>query len=400
MIPPGLVQLILYMVGPLVLINFLRGRKSKDGSVARRNKLSKADYITYGSLLGLALVYIYMALCAKPANVFKTIGASPYESCHILRKKLATYVEANPSIIPAGGIPTNTEKSMTSFDTNAYYTDSKYGHLDFLVDRFCRYKEDVDIYLKFGEDAFMNSVSSDFGPKMISPRNTMPNEGKGASKFLAGLPDIGFMLYAISSMFFSYLPAFLLIGLLTTPFATTKFAPSRIYARPWGVIMMATLLFSEIYWMITVPTSTNARTSSGSTVWVFSPDHRSAVLFFADAATYTRYLFLATSIVAFFVMDYVTSSRQTDIQLLKHAISEAATLFVSTKNQTVLNTSIMTSDRLRDRYVARYKQEQKAIEAVFADEEFEQKYQTVAKQTNSKHWAKKATEKTMTELGL
>ncbi|KAJ1795446.1 hypothetical protein LPJ59_004338 [Coemansia sp. RSA 2399] len=400
MIPPGLIQFVLYLVGPFVLINFVRGHRSKDNSVARKNRLSKVDYITYGSLLGLALVYMYMALGARPANVFKTIDAIPGESCHALRKKFATYVEENPSIIPPGGIPTSTDKSMKSFDSKLYYTGSEYGHIDFLVDRFCRYAEDVDIYLKFGEDAFMNSVSSDFGPKMISPRNAMPNGGKGASRFLTDLPDIGFLLYAVASMFFSYLPAFLLVGILTTPFTSSKFAPSRVYARPWGVIMLGTLLFSDFYWMITVPTATTARASSGSTVWIFSPDHRSAVLFFADSATYTRHMFLATSLIAFLVIDYVTSSRQTDIQLLKHAISEAATVFVSAKNQTMLNSSIMMSDRLRDRYVARYKQEQKATEAVFADEEFEQKYQTLAKQTNSKHWAEKTAAKTMNDIGL
>ncbi|KAJ2524013.1 hypothetical protein GGI11_001116 [Coemansia sp. RSA 2049] len=400
MIPPGLVQFVLYMVGPVVLVNFLRGRQSKDSSVARKNRLSRADYITYGSLVGVALVHLYVGLNARPENIFRTIDAAPFQPCHVLREKLTSYAKQTPSIVPASGIPTVVEKSMKSFDSKAYYTGSKYGHLDFLVDRFCNYKEDTDVYLRFGEDVFMNSVASDFGADMISPRNTMPNGGKGANQFFAEFPDIGFLLYAVASMFFCYLPALMLIGVLTTPFTTSKFAPSRVYARPWGIIMLVTLFFSDLYWMITVPTSASTRVSNASTVWIVSPDDRSAVLFFADSATYTRHLFLALCLLAFLAMDYATSSRQTDIQLLKHAITDAASLFVASKNQTMLSVSIMMSERLRDRYVARFKQEQKAMEAVFSDAEFEEKYQKLAKQTNSKHWAERTASKAMDELGI
>ncbi|KAJ1848839.1 hypothetical protein LPJ70_000811 [Coemansia sp. RSA 2708] len=386
MLSSGLIEFLFYLLIPVVLVNFLQGQHTNDSSLARKKKFSRSDYIVYGSLVALAAAYFSVALFNPPPNVFKRIGASPRMHCHDLRERLAEYGRSNPEIIPSSGIPTLAMKNDRQFELLDYYMGSSYGSLDFLIDRFCTYDEDRDVYLKFGEDAFMHSISSSFGPRGMSPRVAMPNGGKSQGDFIAEFPDIGFLLHSVASQFFTYLPAFVLVGLVTTPFFVTEFAPSRVYVRPWGVITLAILFFADMYWLFTVPTQAKLRRSGLSTLWIVSPDSNDPVMFYADAAAYTRKLFLAVSLIAFLFMDYLTSSRQTDIQLLKKCIAEQTNALTYSKDHTVLETAVLLSDRLRDRMVAMWRRERTARDRVFADAEFTAKYEKTALETKSKQW--------------
>ncbi|KAJ2077763.1 hypothetical protein H4R24_004924 [Coemansia sp. RSA 988] len=398
MISSGLVEFLLYLLVPVVLINFLQGRQSKDSSLARRSKLSRSDYVVYGSILVLACGYFISASVSQPPNVFKRIGASPHSLCSDLREKLAEYSRSHPETHPLDGIPTSNMKKERDFELVEYYLGSEHGRLDFLVDRFCAYDEDRDAYLKFGEQAFLNSISSNFGQRGKSARITSSSGSQG--DFLSEFSDIGLLLYATASNFFVYLPAFIVVGLMTTPFAVTDFAPSRVYVRPWGVIMLCTLLFGDIYWLFTVPTSTKQRRSGLTTLWIVSPDSTDPVMFYADASAYTRKLFIAVSLVAFLFMDYMTSSRQTDIQLLKQCITEQNNALSFSKNHTLLETAVLLSDRLRERLYALWKRERIAREKVFADHEFKELYEKITLETKSKQWVDKHSPLALKTFGI
>ncbi|KAJ2833946.1 hypothetical protein GGI24_000635 [Coemansia furcata] len=388
MLSAGLIEFLLYLLVPVVFVNFYRGRNAKDGSAARSRALSLADYLAYLSLAGLAALYMLSATYQQPPNIFKRIGAAPQYPCQLLRQRLNEYATSNSYILPPGGIPDPMSKfrGMTSAE---YYEGSEYGRLDFLVDRFCEFDEDRSVYLKFGELAFLNSIASDFGPDKMSARIATPGGAKAGdgSNYMSEFRDIAYLLYAASAQFLTYLPAFVLVGLLTTPLVTTNFAPSRPSARPWGVITLSTLFFADLYWLCTTPTSTELRTSGAINVWILSPDRTNPMFFYADAAAYTRQVFLGLSLIIFIAMDYMTSSKQTDIQLLKICIEEQGKTLVAAKNHTILETSVLLSARLREKLVAVWKREQHAREGVLADQKFAATYDEVASSTKSKQWA-------------
>ncbi|KAJ1959946.1 hypothetical protein GGI12_004068, partial [Dipsacomyces acuminosporus] len=235
MLSAGLIEFLLYLIVPVVLINFMSGWHTKDTSAARNKLRSLGDYLTYTCLLCTVLWYVWTASHCQPPNYFKQIDASPQAPCFVLRHKLAEYAREHPDIVPEGGIPTQQQKSNSEFDRLTYYQNSKYGHLDFLTDRFCKYDEDRDTYLKFGEDVFLNSISSNFGPRGVSARDTMP-DGSGGNKrgsFISQYSKMGYSIYAAATQFFTYLPAFVVVGIVTTPFFITESAPSRANGRPW-----------------------------------------------------------------------------------------------------------------------------------------------------------------------
>ncbi|KAJ2743847.1 hypothetical protein GGI20_003424 [Coemansia sp. BCRC 34301] len=390
MLSAGLIEFILYLAVPVILVNFYRNRHAKDGSVARSRPLSVGDYIVYLSLAGLAALYILSASYQQPPNLFKRIGAMPQSPCHVLRQRLGDYASSNPHILPPGSIPDPASKLRGGTEgSTEYRLASEYGRLDFLVDRFCEFEEDRSVYLKFGEQAFFNSIASDFGPEGRSSRKAVPGSGKASdgNSFLSEFGDMVYLLYAASAQFLTYLPAFVLIGLLTTPLLATNFAPSRPFARPWGIITLCTLFFADLYWLCTAPTSTQLRTSGSMTIWILSPDRTDPMYFYADAAAYTRQVFLGLSLIAFLAMDYMTSSKQTDVQLLKMCIEEQGRTLVAAKNHTILETSILLSARLRERLAAAWKREQHVREGVMADKEFAARYDEVASSTKSKQWA-------------
>ncbi|KAJ2608733.1 hypothetical protein H4S08_004334 [Coemansia sp. RSA 1365] len=398
MISSGLVEFLLYLLIPVVLINFLQGRQSKDNSLAWKKRLSRGDYVVYGSLLLVALGYFISASVDKPPNVFKRIGASPHSLCNELREKLVEYSQSHPETHPLDGIPTSDMKKNREFELLEYYQGSEHGQLDFLVDRFCAYDEDRDAYLKFGEQAFLNSISGNFGQRGKSAR--IVSSSGTQSEFFSEFADIGLLLYATASTFFVYLPAFVLVGLVTTPFAVTEFAPSRVYVRPWGVIMLCTLLFGDIYWLFTVPASSKLRKSGLTTLWIVSPDSTDSAMFYADASAYTRKLFIAVGLVAFLFMDYMTSSRQTDIQLLKQCIVEQNNALSLSKNHTLLETAVLLSDRLRERLYSLWKREHAAREKVFADHEFRKLYEKTTMETKSKQWVDKNSPLALKSFGI
>ncbi|KAJ2456181.1 hypothetical protein EV183_000107 [Coemansia sp. RSA 2336] len=385
MLSSGLIEFLLYLLVPVVLVNFLQGRHSSDNSRARRKQLSRIDYLVYSSLVGVAIAYFGLATLSQPSNVIKRIGASPYSACYELRDRLSAYGKAHPKIIPAEGIPSIENKNDRSFDLLNYYMGSEYGKMDFLIDRFCTFPEDRDAYLKFGEDVFMNSIASSFGPRGMSPRVAMPNKA-AQGDYITEYPDIGFLLHSVASQFFTYLPAFILVGLVTTPFFVSEFAPSRVYVRPWGVITLAVLFFADMYWLFMVPTQAKLRPTGVSTLWIISPDGYSSIMFYADSASYTRKIFIAVCLIAFFFMDYLTSSRQTDIQLLKQCIEEQTAVLSYSKDHTVLETAVLLSDRLRERMVAMWRREKKARDRLFTDSDFKAKYEKTALETKSKQW--------------
>ncbi|KAJ2002437.1 hypothetical protein GGI04_003342 [Coemansia thaxteri] len=390
MLSRGLIEFLLYLLVPVIFVNFTRSRKAKDNSVARSRPLSLRDYIAYASLASLAALYMLSATYRQPHNVFKRIDAAPQSPCFVLRQTLSEYAATNQHILPSDGVPTPADKISGVLNLKSYYLESEYGRLDFLVDRFCKFDEDRSIYLKYGEQAFLNSISSDFGPHGTTARTAMPS-GNGGDKadggFMSEFPDTAYLLYAASSQFFTYLPAFVLVGLLTTPFLTTDFAPSRVHARSWGIIALSTLFFADLYWLFTTPTPTKLRAAWPPTIWILSPDSTDPMFFFADASAYTRQVFLGLCLITFTAMDYMTSSKQTDVQILKMCIEEQGKVIVSAKNHTVLETSVLLSTRLRDRLVAMWKREQRARESVFADGDFATKYQEVSQSTKSKQWA-------------
>ncbi|KAJ2038059.1 hypothetical protein H4S03_002580 [Coemansia sp. S3946] len=388
MLSAGLIEFLFYLLVPVIFVKFYRNRNAKDGSLAHSRALSRGDYLAYLSLAGLAALYMLSATYRQPPNIFKLIGAAPQYPCHLLRQRLSDYASSNSHILPPGGIP----DPMTKFrgTTSAeYYEGSEYGRLDFLVDRFCEFDEDRSVYLKFGEVAFLNSIASDFGPDKMSARVAMPGGAKAGqgSNFMTEFRDTAYLLYAASDQFLTYLPAFVLVGLLTTPLLATNFAPSRPSARPWGVITLSTLFFADLYWLCTTPTSTTLRTAGSLSVWILSPDRTDPMFFYADSAAYTRKVFLGLSLIVFLVMDYMTSSKQTDIQLLKICIEEQGKTLVAAKNHTILETSVLLSARLREKLVAVWKKEQHAREGALADQTFAAKYDEVASSTKSKQWA-------------
>ncbi|KAJ1733371.1 hypothetical protein LPJ61_001594 [Coemansia biformis] len=382
MLSSGLIEFLLYLLVPVVLVNFLRGRQSKDSSFARKRRLVRADYLFYASLALLAAGYFASVSFWQPPNVFKRINASPLSSCDALRERLAAYAESYPEIAPPGGIPSENSKLASSFARLEYYQASEYGRMDFLIDRFCAYDADRDAYLKFGEHAFLGSIFSDFGSRGTSPRT----KNKAQKGIAPGFADIGFMLYMAATQAFTYLPAFVLVGLLTTSLTATDFAPSRVYLRPWGVIMLGTLYCADIYCLCVVPTLTKQRLGGVSTLWIVSPDSTDPAAFYADATEYTRGLFLAASLAAFMCMDYLTSSRQTDIQLLKMCLDEQSDMLAASKNHTVLETAVLLSSRLRERLVAQWRREEEVRAELFADSSFAQKYDRAALESKSKQW--------------
>ncbi|KAJ2726997.1 hypothetical protein GGI07_000114 [Coemansia sp. Benny D115] len=394
MLSSGLVEFLLYLLVPLIIINFLRGRNSKDSSLARKNRFSQIDIITYTSLAVLAAFYMYSAMYSQPPNVFKRLGMHHQAPCHTMRKRLSHVATRRPHIVPAGGIPTDLEKANKDFDRLAYYQGSEYGRMDFLIDRFCLYDEDRSVYLKYGESVFLESISSDFGP-----RGTTSRISPSVTGMMAQWSDVGFVLHSMSSQIMTYMPAFVLVGLITTPFAVTEFAPSRMNVRPWCVITLSTLLAADLFWMFTVPTDTKMRVERTSTLWIISPDSTSAVVFFADSAAYTRRVFLAISMLAFVAMDFLTSSRQTDVQVLKHCIAKQEETLRNAKNHTMLETAVMMSTPLRDRSVALWRREQNVREQVFADESFKATYATVSAETKSTSWARKTIPKVLAAFG-
>ncbi|KAJ2894538.1 hypothetical protein GGI21_002004 [Coemansia aciculifera] len=326
----------------------------------------------------------------QPPNLFKRIGVMPHFPCHLLRQGLDEYARSNPHILPPGGIPDPRNKFHGGATSPVeYYSASEYGRLDFLVGRFCAFDEDRSVYLKFGEQAFLNSIASDFGPNGKSARMAKAGGAKAndGSNFMSEFGDMAYLLYAASAQFLTYLPAFVLVGLLTTPLLATNFAPSRPFARSWGVITLSTLFVADLYWLCTTPTSTQLRTAGSTSIWILSPDKTDPMFFYADATAYTRQVFLGLSLVVFIVMDYMTSSKQTDVQLLKMCIEEENKTLVAAKNHTILETSVLISARLREKLVAVWKREQQARENVLGDKEFAAKYDEVASSTKAKQWA-------------
>ncbi|KAI8320613.1 hypothetical protein GQ54DRAFT_210834 [Martensiomyces pterosporus] len=400
MFSSGLVEFLLYLVVPVVFINFMSGRHTKDSSSAKKKVLSLGDYIAYASLIGTAALYVWSATHGQPPNFFKQIDANPHAPCFIIRHKLADYVREHPEIVPASGIPTAQQKSDSDFDRLAYYRGSNYGQMDFLADRFCQYSEDRDVYLKFGEDVFLNSMSSDFGPRGVSARETMPNGGNKKAGFISEFSETGYSLYAAATQFFTYLPAFAVIGIITTPFFVTESAPSRSNGRPWAVITLCTLYFADLYSLFTTPGNAKHRVASGTTLWIISPDQTDAMLFYADSSLYTRKIFLGTCLAAFLIMDYLTSSRQTDVQLLKQCIEAQSSGLALAKNHTVLETSVLLSGKLRDRLVALWRREEQAREQLFAQQELVEKYKDVAAKTKSRQWTEHVLPGALQSFGL
>ncbi|KAJ2387768.1 hypothetical protein H4S02_003198 [Coemansia sp. RSA 2611] len=215
----------------------------------------------------------------------------------------------------------------------------------------------------------------------------MPGPKGSGSNFMTEFRDTAYLLYAASAQFLTYLPAFVLVGLLTTPLLATNFAPSRPSARPWGVITLSTLFFADLYWLCTTPTSTELRTAGAMSVWILSPDRTDPMFFYADAAAYSRQVFLGLNLIVFMAMDYMASTKQTDVQLLKTCIEEQGKTLVAAKNHTILETSVLLSARLREKLVAVWKKEQLAREGAFSDKTFAAKYDDVATSTKSKQWA-------------
>ncbi|KAJ2374851.1 hypothetical protein IW150_002870, partial [Coemansia sp. RSA 2607] len=156
MLSSGLISFLLYLVVPVVLVSFFRGRKTNDqGQRVHKKYFSLGDVITYATLALLAASYMYSATYNRPENVFRKISIHPQSPCAVLRHRLAQYAAKHPEIAPADGIPSQHDKTSSAFDRRAYYKASEYGHMDFLVDRFCAFDEDRDVYLKFGETVFM-----------------------------------------------------------------------------------------------------------------------------------------------------------------------------------------------------------------------------------------------------
>ncbi|KAJ2782252.1 hypothetical protein H4R18_002396 [Coemansia javaensis] len=386
MLSRGLIEFLLYLLVPVVLLNFFRSRGKKDSSTARRKRLTGGDYVFYGGLGLAAAGYFASATAGQPPNVFKRLGASPLASCDALREKLELYSERHPACLPAGGIAAAYEKASSDFAALEYYRGSECGRMDFLIDRFCAFPADRDVYLKFGEHAFLGSISSDFGPRGQTSRTQKPARGQQAETIAASLPDIGFVLYTVTAQAFTYLPAFVLFGLLTTPLATTGFAPSRVYLRPWGVTMLCSLLAVDMYWLLIVPTETDQRQTRLATLWLISPDSSDPALFYADASEHTRKILIAACLAALTFMDYLTSSRQTDLQLLMACLDEQADLLASAKNHTVLETAVLLTGRLRDRLVTQWKQEEVVRRELFAEPDFKQKYEQAATDSKSRQW--------------
>ncbi|KAJ1819704.1 hypothetical protein LPJ60_003618 [Coemansia sp. RSA 2675] len=386
MLSAGLIEFLLYLLVPVILVKFLRNRKEKDNSLKHSRALSLGDYVAYFSLAGLAALYMLSATYRQPPNIFKRIDAAPQYPCQLLLQRLGDYARNNPHILPSEGIPDSTGKPYGATGI-LDYEGSEYGRMAFLVDRFCAFDEDRSVYLKFGEEAFLNSIASDFGPDKRSARIAMPGPKGSGSNFMTEFRDTAYLLYAASAQFLTYLPAFVLVGLLTTPLLATNFAPSRPSARPWGVITLSTLFFADLYWLCTTPTSTELRTAGAMSVWILSPDRTDPMFFYADAAAYSRQVFLGLNLIVFMAMDYMASTKQTDVQLLKTCIEEQGKTLVAAKNHTILETSVLLSARLREKLVAVWKKEQLAREGAFSDKTFAAKYDDVATSTKSKQWA-------------
>lgn len=405
MLSPGLIKFLFYISGPAILVRIITSRRRSNANssdtASKKPTLSLGDYITYISLAVFATAYLATATYHQSENIFKRIDVDPRASCYRIRLALADFGHNNPQVLPPdSNIPTLKEKTANA-DVLEYYQGSEYGQMDFLVDRFCKYEEDKNAYLRFGQTIFLNSISSDFGPRGISPRiTTASNNEKNSGSLMSEFPDVGLLLYAVASHFFVYLPVFVLAGMLTTPFMVTGFAPSRMNVRPWFIIILCTLFSADLYWLFTVPTSTKLRTNSASTMWILSPDMSDPLVFFADASEYTRKLLLGTSLLLFIAIDYMLSSRQTDVQLLKQCISEQSDGLVVAKNHTVLETSVFMCQRLRDRLVAVWKREQLARESLFTNGEFVDKYDRVSETTKSKQWADQTAASALDGLSL
>ncbi|KAJ2660929.1 hypothetical protein IW148_003603 [Coemansia sp. RSA 1199] len=394
MLSSGLLEFLFYLLIPVVLVSFFQGRQSNDSSVARKKQFSRADYAVYALLLLLGASYVCVAVLNPPPNVFKTINAHPSSGCSDLRSQLRTYARTHPHVLPISGpIPVST-KNDAQFDLLNYYMGSEYGQLDFLVDRFCTFDEDRHVYLKFGERAFMQSISSSFGPRGMSP--IVSSHG---SDVMAGFADIGFVLFATSSLFFAYLPALATVGIVTMPFFVTDFAPSRARVRPWGVLALTIVFCADIYWLFVVPTISTARQRSLVSAWIISPDHTDPRVFFADSTMYTRRVFIAACVVSVAVIDYLTSSRQTDVQLLKSCVEEQSKALAVAKDHTVLETAVLLSHELRDRMVSMWKREQVARDKVFSDE-FKQVYEDTARETKSVQWVEQNAPVALERFGL
>ncbi|KAJ1826318.1 hypothetical protein LPJ56_002237, partial [Coemansia sp. RSA 2599] len=347
---------------------------------------SLGDFAAYTLLAVLAASYMQTAVFNRPPNVFKQLGLAPTSPCPALRQRLAHFAAKNPDIVPEQGIPHQKVKNSSGFDRKKYYQQSKYGQMDFLVDRFCAFPEDRDVYLKFGETAFLQSISSDFGPRGTSARIAMSSAG--GSGLMTEFPDTGYILNAGSALFFTYLPAFILVGLVTTQFFATDFAPSRVHARPWFIIVLCTMIIADMYWLFTIPTSMNARKAQPFTLWILSPDGTDALAFFADSAEYTRNAALALALVSFIFIDYVISPRQTDVQILQQCVMNQENLFNNAKNRTMLETAVMTSAGLRDRAVAEWKVHQKVRENVLEDGELSTKFEEAVKRARGDAWVR------------
>ncbi|KAJ1861600.1 hypothetical protein LPJ57_006491 [Coemansia sp. RSA 486] len=376
----------LYAVATLVLVSFFRGRQTNNKNQVRSKQFSLGDLAAYALLAVLAASYMQTAAFNRQPNVFKQLGLAPTSSCPALRQRLAYYATKTPGIVPEQGIPPQKVKNSSAFDRLAYYKQSEYGRMDFLVDRFCTYPEDRDVYLKFGQSVFLQAISSDFGPRGTSPRSSTSNSA--GNRLMTEFSDIGYILNAGAALFFEYLPALALVGLITTQFFATEFAPSRIHARPWFVITMCTVMVADFYWLFTVPTSTNARTANKSNVWIVSPDGTDPLAFFADSAAYTRNLVMAMVLIGFIFMDYVISPRQTDVQMLQQCVKNQENLFSNAKNRTMLETAVMTSTALRDRAVAEWKIHQKTRERVLEDENLSAKFEDAVKRAKGDAWVR------------
>ncbi|KAJ2833695.1 hypothetical protein J3B01_004288 [Coemansia erecta] len=394
MLSSGLLEFLFYLLIPVVLVSFFQGRQSNDSTVARKKLFTRADYTVYALLLLLGACYACIAMFNPPPNVFKTIDAHPSSGCSDLRAQLRTYASSHPHILPISGpIPVST-KNDAQFDLLNYYMSSAYGQLDFLVDRFCTFDEDRDIYLKFGERAFMQSISSSFGPRGMSP--IVSSHG---SDVMAGFADIGFTLFAASSLFFTYLPALVAVGIVTMPFFVTDFAPSRARVRPWGVLALTIVFCADMYWLFVVPTSIASRQRVLVSAWIVSPDHTNPRVFFADSTIYTRRVYIAACVISVAAIDFLTSSRQTDVQLLKSCVDEQSKALAVAKDHTVLETAVLLSHELRDRMVSMWKREQVAREKVFSDE-FKQVYEDTARETKSVQWVEQNAPVALKRFGL
>ncbi|KAJ1943097.1 hypothetical protein GGF37_002806 [Kickxella alabastrina] len=393
MLSSGLIEYLMYLLVPVIFIALMRGRirTRTDSSMAAKKRLTRGDHLVYGSLAVLATLYIYSAIYAQPPNLFKALNTSADSTCSILRHKLAFYANLHPHTIPGSGIPTQAEKSNRDFDRAQYYAESSYGQLDFLVDRFCMFDEDRDVYLKFGEEVFLGSISSEFGERKTKKR--VMADG------ISGFPDLHMQMHSAALRFFTYLPAFALVGLLTTPFFATEYAPSRMAARSWGVIIVGTLLAADLYWLFTVPPETQLRVGRMS-LYLFSADGSDPVVFFADSAAYTRKLSVALGLVLFMLLDYWMSPRQTDVQLLKQCVALQKKCLGAAKNGTVVETAVMTSGKLRDRAVALWRREQVVRERVLGDEAFAQTYAKAVKDTKSGEWVSQTISGALRGFGL